>query len=79
MSDTVPTNDVLFGHVLISTRHAEEVAKIAQFHGVEAPRIGATAAGRLTVRHNGADLIDVSAQELLNVWDTGLERLLHHV
>ncbi len=65
--------------VLVSTSHPEEVERIALFHGVESPRIGMTAAGRLTIRHNGTDLIDIPANELQNVWDTGLERLLHHV
>jgi phosphoribosylformylglycinamidine synthase subunit PurL len=65
--------------VLVSTSHPEEVKRIALFHGVESPRIGTTIADRLTIRHNGTDLIDVWANELYNVWDTGLERLLHHV
>jgi phosphoribosylformylglycinamidine synthase II len=65
--------------VLVSTSNPEEVEKIALFHGVEAPRIGTTIAERLTIRHNGVGLIDVSASELHNVWETGLERLLHHV
>ena len=65
--------------VLVSTSHPEEVKKIALFHGVESPRIGTTAAGRLTIRHNEQVAIDVDVNELYEVWDRGLERLLHHV
>jgi phosphoribosylformylglycinamidine synthase len=65
--------------VLISTSQPEEVKKIALFHGVESPRVGMTSAGRLTIRHDGKVVVNVPVNELYDVWDRGLERLLHHV
>jgi phosphoribosylformylglycinamidine synthase len=65
--------------ILVSTSRPEEVKKIALFHGVESPRIGTTAAGRLTIRRNAQVAVDVDVKELYEVWDRGLERLLHHV
>jgi phosphoribosylformylglycinamidine synthase len=65
--------------ILVSTSRPEDVKKIALFHGVESPRIGTTAAGRLTIRHNGQVAVDLDVKELYEVWDRGLERLLHHV
>jgi phosphoribosylformylglycinamidine synthase len=65
--------------VLVSTSQPDDVKKIALFHRVESPQIGVTAAGGLTIRHNGQPAIDVPVTELFDVWDRGLERLLHHV
>jgi phosphoribosylformylglycinamidine synthase len=65
--------------ILVATPEPEEAKKIALFHGVESPRIGSTAAGRLTIRHNGQVAVDAGVNELYEVWDRGLERLLHHV
>ncbi|MGE5487772.1 MAG: phosphoribosylformylglycinamidine synthase subunit PurL [bacterium] len=62
--------------VLISTERAEEAATIAARHGVEAPVIGETTAGRLTVRVSREALIDCEVYALRNAWSQALERAL---
>jgi phosphoribosylformylglycinamidine synthase len=52
------------------------IQELARKHGVEAPVIGETSAGRLQVAVNGEQVIDVPAQELYRIWDGALERLL---
>jgi phosphoribosylformylglycinamidine synthase II len=64
--------------ILVSTRKAEEVKKIALFYGVESPRIGVTMKERLQIRNGPNTLIDCSLDSLRQTWDFALERLLHH-
>jgi len=62
--------------VLVSTPSPEAVRVIAARFGVEATVIGFTAASRLTLRHNGRLLADVSVEELRGAWESALPNLL---
>ena len=63
--------------VLLSTAEPERVEAVARRHGVEALRIGVTAAGRFRISNHGADLVNLDLPELKQVWENGLENLLH--
>ncbi len=63
--------------VIVSTRHVEDVKKIALFHGVECPRIGVTMKERLQIRNGPVTLIDCSLDSLRLRWERALEDLLH--
>ncbi len=63
--------------ILVSTANAEEVKKIALFHGVESPRIGVTIKERLRIGNGPATLIDCSLDNLRGAWDQALNRSLH--
>jgi phosphoribosylformylglycinamidine synthase II len=63
--------------ILVSTRHPEEVKKVAVFYGVESPRIGSTMRDRLQIRNGPNTLIDCSLETLRRTWEEALENLLH--
>ncbi|MCC6856916.1 MAG: phosphoribosylformylglycinamidine synthase subunit PurL [Bryobacterales bacterium] len=62
--------------ILLSTSAPDKVAEIAARHGVEAPRVGSTAPGRLVVRNRGQVLLDHAILELRDAWENALE---HHL
>jgi phosphoribosylformylglycinamidine synthase II len=64
--------------IIVSTRRAEDVKKIALFHGVECPRIGVTMKERLQIRNGPVTLIDCSLDTLRLTWERALDILLHH-
>ncbi len=63
--------------ILVSTKFADQVKKIALFYGVEAPRIGSTIEGRLEIRNGSATLIDCELETLRRPWDEALQTILH--
>ncbi len=63
--------------ILISTASAAEVQAIAARHGVEAPEIGVTIEGRVTVCGPDGVLIDAASDRLREIRSGALERLLH--
>ncbi|MEN6609093.1 MAG: AIR synthase-related protein, partial [Bryobacteraceae bacterium] len=63
--------------ILISTDRPEEIQRIAREHSVEAPVVGMTAPGRLTIKNRGQSLIDYQTEELRGFWAGALERALH--
>jgi phosphoribosylformylglycinamidine synthase subunit PurL len=64
--------------VLISTKHVDEVKRIALFYRVESTRIGVTMKERLQIRNGAVTLIDCSLETLCGRWERALEVLLHH-
>jgi phosphoribosylformylglycinamidine synthase len=60
--------------VILSTEHPEKVAGIAAKHGVEAPVVGVTIEGALTVSQNGASLAAWSVDALYSAWSQALEK-----
>ncbi len=62
--------------ILLSTADPERVAAIAARHGVEAPRIGATVAGRLRIARRGESLLDHAIIGLRDGWENALEKRL---
>jgi len=62
--------------ILISTDRPEAAQAIAARHGVKAPVIGRTQAGRLAIRNGGRLLLEADAGELRGRWETALETLL---
>ncbi len=63
--------------ILVSTADPEAVARLAAGYGVEAPRIGTTAADVLKISNRGAALIQAGARELKEAWEGALEKMLH--
>ncbi len=63
--------------IVISTRFAQQVKKIALFYGVEAPVIGGTIEDRLQVRSGSKKLVDSAIGDLRAVWDSAFVNLLH--
>jgi len=63
--------------ILISTERPEEIQRIAREHSVEAPVVGVTAPGRLTINNRGQSLINYQTEELRGFWAGALERALH--
>jgi phosphoribosylformylglycinamidine synthase len=62
--------------VLISTERPDEVRRVAESHGVEAPVIGSTRAGRLLIRNRGDRLVDCEVRRLRDAWQGALESAL---
>jgi phosphoribosylformylglycinamidine synthase II len=62
--------------VLLSTADADAVRAIAARHGVDAPVIGKTRAGRIAVAQGGARLIDWEVEPLARRWESALEENL---
>jgi phosphoribosylformylglycinamidine synthase subunit PurL len=63
--------------ILVSTENAAAVLAVAEKHGIEAVQIGVTLNSRLVVRNRTDTLLDCPIQDLKNVWERGLENLLH--
>jgi phosphoribosylformylglycinamidine synthase len=63
--------------VLVSTAAPDRVQGIAAKHGVEAPAIGVTQEGRLTIASAQGTLVDVDVAEFRSRWEAALEKLLH--
>ncbi len=62
--------------IMISTAQPEAVEEIARKHSVEAPRIGVTARGRLTICSRGRNLVDCGVERLKGIWASALEKRL---
>jgi len=62
--------------VLISTGHPEAVEAIARQHKVACPRLGVTMTGALRIDGGAATWIDCRVEQLMDVWQNGLERML---
>jgi phosphoribosylformylglycinamidine synthase len=62
--------------ILVSTGDAARVQAIAARHGVEAPVIGLTVAGKLSIINGGMALIDSAVDTLRTDWEEALERML---
>jgi phosphoribosylformylglycinamidine synthase len=59
--------------VLVSTSVPEEIAKIAEKHGVASLRLGDTMKGRLRVDCNSTTILDVAVDEIREIWEHALE------
>jgi phosphoribosylformylglycinamidine synthase len=59
--------------VLVSTSVPEEIAKIAEKHGVACLRLGDTMKGRLRVDCNSTTVLDVAVDEIREIWEHALE------
>jgi phosphoribosylformylglycinamidine synthase len=59
--------------VLVSTSVPEEIAKIAEKHGVACLRLGDTMKGRLRVDCNSTTILDVTVDEIREIWEHALE------
>ncbi len=62
--------------ILIATADAAAVQAIAAKHGVDAPAIGETRAGRLRIAQGGPALVDWEVEPLARRWDSALEEKL---
>jgi hypothetical protein len=60
----------------VSGDQLERVLAVARDHNVEAPVIGETQPEQLEIVLNGERLIEASAAELFEIWDSALERML---
>ncbi|HEU4499411.1 MAG TPA: AIR synthase related protein, partial [Sphingomicrobium sp.] len=60
----------------VSGDQLERVLAVARDHDVEAPVIGETQPERLEIVLNGERLIEASAAELFEIWDSAFERML---
>jgi phosphoribosylformylglycinamidine synthase II len=80
LNGNLPNEFLLFhegpSRILISTDRPDEVQRIAQEHAVEAPRLGVTIKGRITICSAEQKLIDCEIGQLRRVWEEALERLL---
>lgn len=65
--------------VLVSTASPEAVEKIAKAHNIECVRLGVTMKEQLRIDDSSKKLIDVPVKQLREVWELGLEGLLHPV
>ncbi len=65
--------------VLVSTTSPEAVEKIAKAHNIECVRLGVTMKEQLRIDDSSKKLIDVPVKQLREVWELGLEGLLHPV
>jgi phosphoribosylformylglycinamidine synthase len=78
----VPASDIfaLFGEapsrILVSSRHAGRVRKIAANHGVECDEIGVTIELRLQLEHKGTVLFDLATKDLVQTAANALPKLL---
>jgi phosphoribosylformylglycinamidine synthase len=59
--------------VLVSTSVPEEIAKIAEKHGVACQHLGDTMKGRLRVDCNSTTILDVAVDEIREIWEHALE------
>jgi len=62
--------------ILVSSLHPEAVEEIAQRHGVNCPRIGATMKTRLRIDHHSATWVDSPVDRLREVSENALKDLL---
>jgi len=62
--------------VLVSTAEPERLKEIAARHQVEAPRIGTTAKGQVSIRNRSTALIQASVDVLRKIFEGGLESKL---
>ena len=80
LETTMRDDFVLFhegpSRVLVSTTSPGAVRQAAARHGVEAAEIGQTAAGNLSIRHNGRLLADEPVSGLEEVWKRALPAML---
>jgi len=78
----VPSGDIftVFGEapsrILVSSRHADRVKKIAANHRVECDEIGVTMELRLQLKHKGTILFDLTTENLVQTAADALPKLL---
>jgi phosphoribosylformylglycinamidine synthase len=81
LDGTLPKELLLFhegpSRILISTERPDEVQRIAREHSIEAPQIGVTIKGRVTIRSREGSLIDCGVGHLKQLWEEALEKMLH--
>jgi len=80
LDSDLPLESLLFhegpSRVLVSTATPNEVFASAKKNGVQALQIGVTLDAKVVIRNRNQLLIDSSTQDLQEVWDNALEKLL---
>ena len=64
--------------MLVSTTDPERILHAARSNGIQAVAIGVTLESRLVIRNRDQVLIDTSVPELLELWRSAFEDLLHN-